>query len=467
MPERIGIMVTSYGSRGMALADAFRRSGKYDVDLYIADKQRNPFGVAIAKAHEVVPGLDIDGLYDFAKRHRSKLAFAVPGSEGPVIDGLRDRLEGDFNIPVVCPTSNAALEVSKVEQRELIERFCPEANPRYKVFQRDPADGAHIDDLRASVSEWYHKLDGRLAVKPELPGFGKGVGVSGDHFTTFDEMWDKFFWPAAQDGGKVILEEYVEGQEVSQQVFTAGGNYSLTPCVRDFKRAFNGDRGPNTGGMGTFSGPGYMLPFMDGSDWGSIQDTTARLFEGLNQVYGNELRGVSLYIAYTLTGDGAKILEINSRPGDPEWMNTVVTMEDDPVDTFLGMANDELRPVNFNEGLATVLTYAVPQTYGGKGAEIGNTRLNLGYAFLMEGLKKGKLRLFPGSMELMDDSSMHTLKSRTIASVGIGESIQEARETSLLGIAQIDGNLWHRTDIASEEYIQQCIGHMESLRGGA
>jgi len=133
--ENIGILVVSYGSRAASIVDAFKRSS-YNVRLYIADRQRNPFNLERAEEHVVIPDLSVEKIRDWVKPRAEKISFGVVCPEGPIIAGIRDVIEKDTGIPMVCPTKEYALEESKVRQRELIEKCIPDANPRYRVFRK-------------------------------------------------------------------------------------------------------------------------------------------------------------------------------------------------------------------------------------------------------------------------------------------------------------------------------------------
>ncbi|MEM1552217.1 MAG: hypothetical protein QXH03_06080, partial [Candidatus Bathyarchaeia archaeon] len=115
--ERVGILLVSYGSREAAMVDAFLRSREYRVDLYIADRQRNPFNLKRAREHVVIPDLNIEAIYKFAEKYRDEIDFGIVGPEKPIIEGIRDLIEERLNIPMICPTKEYALEKSKVLQR--------------------------------------------------------------------------------------------------------------------------------------------------------------------------------------------------------------------------------------------------------------------------------------------------------------------------------------------------------------
>jgi len=172
------------------------------------------------------------------------------------------------------------------------------------------------------------------------------------------------------------------------------------------------------------------------------------------------------------TGKGIKILEINSRPGDPEIMNLLPLIADDFADVCLRMVAGDLKGVSMEKS-ATVLTYKVPADYGGyantypdkvdKAAV--NTPVDLSKAEALTEKFGDKIRIYPGSMEVREDGKNYPLKSRAIGILGIGESIEEAREISQEGAKAITGGgLWNRTDIASKAHIAKSVQHMEQLR---
>ena len=101
--EKIGVLVVSYGAREVAMVDALLQSKKYQVELYIADKQRNPFNAEKATKHVVIPNLDVEEICKFAEANKDKIDFALVGSEKPIIEGVRDQVEKRTGIPVICP----------------------------------------------------------------------------------------------------------------------------------------------------------------------------------------------------------------------------------------------------------------------------------------------------------------------------------------------------------------------------
>lgn len=466
--DRVGILLVSYGAREAAMADQFSRSGEYKVDLYIADKQRNPFNARIAFDHAVMPGLEVQSIRRYAERHKGEIDFAVVGPEKPIIEGVRDVLEGELGIPTICPTRSYALEGSKVRQRMLLQEVLPEVNVRFKVF--DPKDLKDESSLKRGLYEWLDELGGEAVVKPDAPAAGKGVGVWGDHFNTREGLYSHFRENLAY--GPVIVEEKIIGEESSFQAFCDGAHLTPLPDTRDYKRAFDGDTGPNTGGMGSYKDVGDVLPFLSSEDREREVRIAERLFQALKGDGSNpNLIGVPFYIAFIHTRDGVKVLEINSRPGDPEIINILPVMRDDLVEVCFKILEGNLRRIDL-EAKATVVMYKVPPTYGGfleahpgrvDESQIG-LPVDLTEAQAMADGDPSRLRVYPASMELRD-GRIYPLRSRAVCTVGIGGSIQEARETALEALEKIKGGaLWHRRDIASQEHINRSIAHMRSLR---
>jgi phosphoribosylamine--glycine ligase len=467
--EHVGILVVSYGSREAALIDAFCRSQNYVVDLYVVDKQRNPFNVKRAKEHILIPSFDAEEICKFAGKYRDRIDFGIVGPEKPIIAGLRDIVEEETNIPLICPTKKYALEGSKVAQRQLFQKVVPEVNPRFKVF--DPKYYETPRKAKRALYKWLDELDNSVAVKPDAPAAGKGVGVWGDHFNTREKLYEHFL--ANFKEGPVLVEEKLEGEESSFQAFCDGKHLVAVPETRDYKRAFDGDKGPNTGGMGSYKDQSNCLPFMRKNDWEEENKIVERIFNELKGEGNNPgLRGVPFYVAFIHTRKGPMILENNSRAGDPEIMNILPILKDDFVDVCLKMIDRALTRIDI-EQKATVVSYKVPPSYGGysnKFPERVNwsgigTQVILNEAETLSSKYGRNIRVYPGSTEIRDYDEVYALKSRTVCSVGIGDDIQSARDISLEGLAAIRGAaLWNRTDIASEEHIGKSARHMEQLR---
>jgi phosphoribosylamine--glycine ligase len=363
--EKVGILAICYGSRGTAIIDAFLRSEKYAIELYVVDVNRNPVNVEKAKQHIVIPDLDVTKIMKFAEKYQKMIDFGIVGPEKPIIAGIRDILEKETNIPMICPTKKYAIEGSKVAQRQLFQEVKADVNPRFKLF--NPQDYANLADVKKDLWKWLDIFNDQVAVKPDGTTAGKGVGIWGDHFTNRQDLFQHFI--SNYQHGPVIVEEKLVGEESSFQAFCDGKNIVPLPETRDYKRAFEGDQGPNTGGMGSYKAPSDWLPFMTSQERAKEIEIVKRMFQRLKGKGSNPgLRGIPFYVAFMHTREGLKILENNSRPGDPEIMNILPLLKDDFIDVCFHMIEGTLKRVQF-EKLATVVTYKVPPTYGGRVTE--------------------------------------------------------------------------------------------------
>ena len=467
--QKTGVLVISYGAREVAMVDALLQSKKYQVALYIADKQLNPFNVEKATKHVVIPNLDVEEICKFAEANKDKISFGLVGSEKPIIEGVRDQIEKLTGIPVICPKQQFAIEVSKVEQRLLFDEIAPEANPRFKVF--NPADYKGSADVRREVYSWLDELENQAVVKPDKPALGKGVGVWGDHFANREQLFDHFL--SNFQYGSVIIEEKIDGEESSFMAFCDGKHFIPLPDTRDYKRAFDDDKGPNTGGMGSYKDAGDKLPFLTTADREAELILGNKIFKGWKSKIKDDtaLRGVPLYLAFMHTGQGIKILENNSRPGDPEIINLLALIKEDFVDLCFKMIEGNLTNIQLEQS-ASVLTYKVPPDYGGYAdvfpnqtdkAAIGSP-VDLSKAYALTKKYGNKIKIYPGSMETRNGIT-YALKSRAVGVLGIGKSIEEARQISLEGSKAISGGgLWNRNDVASQKHVAKSISHMDNLR---
>jgi phosphoribosylamine--glycine ligase len=465
--EKIGVLVVSYGSRETAMIDAFTRSQDYAVEVYVADKQRNPFNMEKAAKHVVIPDLNVEAICRFAEANKDKIDFGIVGPEKPIVEGVRDLVEKRTGIPMICPTKEYAIEESKVQQRLLFQKIVPEVNPRFKIF--DPRDYRSTSEVKKSVYGWLDELENKAVVKPDKPAAGKGVGVWGDHFTNREQLFEHFL--SNFQFGIVLIEEKVEGEESSFQAFSDGKHLVPMPDTRDYKRAFDEDKGPNTGGMGSYKEVGDVLPFLTAEDRAKEIEIVNQIFSKWKKKDSTALRGVPLYVAFMHSGSEPKILENNSRPGDPEIINILPIMKDDFVDVCFKMLEANLTHIEL-EKEATVVTYKVPPNYGGY-ADVFPTLIrkdeidkpvNLSKAYELNKKYRERLRVYPASMELRGRNT-YALKSRVVCTVGIGENIETARQISLEGTKAITGGaLWNRTDIASEQHIEASKRHIAALR---
>jgi len=293
--------------------------------------------------------------------------------------------------------------------------------------------------------------------------------VWGDHFNTREQLFEHFL--SNYEHGSVVIEEKIDGEESSFQALCDGKHLVPLPDTRDYKRAFDGDKGPNTGGMGSYKDEGDILPFLTNLDRAKELQIVSRIFQQWKGKDASSLRGVPLYVAFMHTSKELKILENNSRPGDPEIINVLPVLEDDFVDICFKILEGNLNQITLRRE-ATVVTYKVPPSYGGFSQNfprrVNNRNMDkpvdLTKAYELSRRHPDQVRIYPGSMEKRDGKNF-ALKSRAVCAVGIADCIEDARSISLEALKMIKGgSLWNRTDIASRAHINRSKKHLEKLR---
>ncbi len=437
------ILLIGNGAREHALAEAISRSEQKPW-LFSFMKSNNP-GIASLSAKTMLGGYaDLKAIKEFASEN--KIEFAVIGPEDPLNNGVVDALS-EINIPSVGPTKSLArLETSKSFTRNLVSKYNIPGNPRFRVFKA-------IDGVEAFLLE----LEG-IVLKPDGLTGGKGVLVQGDHFTTKEEALELCKQILA-DGSSLIVEEKFDGEEFSLQCLCDGKTVVGTPLVQDHKRRFYGDKGPNTGGMGSYSLTDHSMPFLRPQDLQDGLEITRQVAAALLKETGHPYKGV-MYGGFIATKDGVKLLEYNARFGDPEAMNILPLLKTDFVEVcrhIIAGTLDKLK-VEF-EHKATICKYVVPKGYGlpadHPDATSSHAKIEVGDV--------GTARLYYSSVDQRDDG-LYLSSSRAIGIVGIADTLVEARKIAEEGVKAVKGPVAYREDIGTDALIQKRIDHMKSIR---
>jgi phosphoribosylamine--glycine ligase len=427
MTERV--LLLGGGGREHALADALAP----DCELYAAAGNRNPGIDALADGFTELDTTDSDAVVDHADAIDATLV--VVGPESPLAAGVVDAL-ADAGIYAFGPKqADARIETDKPFQRQFMaEHDVP-----------GQADFAAFDDPEAAA-EYVESVDGHVAVKPAGLTGGKGVRVTGDQVSKAEAA--EYVRESGHE--EWVVEERLEGVEVTVQALVANGDVRVTPVAHDHGRAYEGDEGPNTGGMGSVAGPGRLLPFVTEDDYAAAVDTIEAVVEGLD-----DYRGV-LYGQFMLTADGPKVVEFNARFGDPEAMNTLPAMETPLLDVLVAARDDDPLPdLSFSE-TATVCKYAVPDGYPTDPE--GGTRITVDEESV------GDARLFYASVDAREDG-LYTTTSRSFAVVGTGDTLAEANETADAALTDLPDGLRARRDVGSEALLGERAETMAELRG--
>ena len=437
------ILLVGNGAREHALAEAILRS-EHTPRLFSFMKANNPGITSLSEKIKLGSYADLEAITGFSADN--KIEFAVIGPEDPLNNGVVDALS-KIGIPAVGPTKSLArLETSKSFTRNLVSKYNIPGNPPFKVFKT--IDG---------VETFLQKLTG-IVLKPDGLTGGKGVLVQGDHFTTKEEAL-KLCQQILMESQSLIIEEKFDGEEFSLQCLCDGKTVVATPLVQDHKRRFDGDKGPNTGGMGSYSLPDHSMPFLKPQDLQDGLEITRQVAAALLKETGNPYKGV-MYGGFIATKDGVKLLEYNARFGDPEAMNILPLLKTDFIEICRHIIAGTLDKLNIDfEPKATVCKYVVPKDYGlpadHPDATSSRAKIEVGDV--------GKARLYYSSVDKKEDG-LYLSSSRAIGIVGIADNLEEARKIAEEGVKAVKGPVAYRTDIGTEALIQKRVEHMKKIR---
>jgi len=439
------ILLLGNGAREHAIAEAISRSAPKP-RLFSFMKANNPGITSLSETVKLGSYSDLQAITDFATENKTE--FAVIGPEDPLKDGVVDAL-AQIGIPAVGPNKSLArLETSKSFTRNLVSKYNIPGNPQFKVF-------TSIDGVEVFLKH----LEG-IVIKPDGLTGGKGVMVQGDHFATKEDAL-KICRKILTENQSLIVEEKFDGEEFSLQCLCDGKTVVATPLVQDHKRRFAGDKGPNTGGMGSYSLANHSLPFLKPEDTLAGLEITLKVAAALLQETGSPYKGI-MYGGFIATKTGVKLLEYNARFGDPEAMNILPLLKTDFVEICRHIIDGTLDKLKIEfEPKATVCKYVVPKAYGlpadHPDAASSRAKIEVGNV--------GRARLYYSSVDKKEDG-LYLSSSRAIGIVGIADTLDKAEKITQEGVKAIKGPVAYRTDIGTDALIQKRIDHMKKIREG-
>ena len=432
------ILVVGTGAREHAICNAVK-----DAELYSIMSNKNP-GISRISKFQISSEKDLKGVKKFALDN--KIDIAIIGPEAPLEMGIVDELQ-KAGIGCVGPTKAAArIETDKAFMRDLFENHNIDGSIVYKVFDnfKDTAD--FIDEFGQD-----------LVVKPVGLTGGKGVKIVGEHLED-GEAAKKYAKDIIENKisgyGQVVIEEKLIGEEFTVQAFVDGDKIVPMPAAQDHPHAYEGDQGPITGGMGSYSDKDGLLPFLDKKSY----NQSVKIMQDTIKAVKNEVepyKGI-LYGQFMLCKEGPKLVEYNARFGDPEAMNVLPLLETDFVDLCQGIVDGNLKRANF-ESKATVCKYIVPKGYpesgqAGQILDVNESKINEESGLVYYAAVNQK------------DNRIYTSSSRALGLVGIGDSIADAEEICENVTKYVKGEVYHRRDVGTADLIQKRIKHMETIR---
>jgi len=432
------ILVVGTGAREHAICNAVK-----DAELYSIMSNKNP-GISRISKFQISSEKDIKGVKKFALKN--KIDIAIIGPEAPLEMGIVDELQKS-GIGCVGPTKAAArIETDKAFMRDLFETHNIDGSIVYKVFDNIKDTSDFIDEFGQDV-----------VVKPVGLTGGKGVKIVGEHLED-GEAAKKYVREIIENKisgySQVVIEEKLIGEEFTVQAFVDGDKIVPMPAAQDHPHAYEGDQGPITGGMGSYSDKDGLLPFLDKKSY----DQSVKIMQNTVKAVKNEVgpyKGI-LYGQFMLCKEGPKLVEYNARFGDPEAMNVLPLLETDFVDLCSGIVDGNLKRANF-EIKATVCKYIVPKGYPESGQadqilDVNESKINEESGLVYYAAVNQK------------DNKIYTSASRALGLVGIGDSIADAEEICENVTKYVKGEVYHRRDVGTADLIQKRIKHMETIR---
>ncbi len=439
------VLAVGGGAREHAIVAALARAG---ADVFACLKNKNPGICKAAKGYALVDESDIPKVIQFAKL--SAVELAVIGPETPLEAGLADGLRS-AGIPTASPSKSAArIETSKSFMRELMARHKVKGSIGFAVVDTTRDLALALDDLGMNV-----------VVKPTGLTGGKGVKVVGEHLMTRKdilEYGDEILSKNTGGNAKIVLEERLVGEELTIQAFCDGQRVVPMPAVQDHKRAYEGDKGPNTGGMGSYSQKGGLLPFLGRGEYEDAVKIMENVISALRKD-GAEYRG-TLYGQFMLTREGPKVIEFNARFGDPEAMNVLSLLNSDFAAICEKMASGGISTKDAAfDAKSSVCKYVVPEGYGTKSLAGEEIKVD------EQAIAREGARLYYASVNEREEK-IYTTTSRSVGIVGIADSIEDSERIAENAIRHVSGRIHVRHDIAKKGMLDAKVRRMEEIRRG-
>lgn len=436
------ILVVGTGAREHAICQAAIKDE--ETKIYSIMSNQNP-GIAKISDFKIASENDIPRVTKFAVEN--KVDMAIIGPEAPLEKGIVNSLL-EAGVDCVGPTMEAAkIETDKAFMRNLFRDYKIRGELIYRVFDDAQEAGDFIDDFSKDV-----------VVKPIGLTGGKGVKIVGEQLKDNEEAksYVKEIIDTKMSGyAGVVIEERAVGEEFTVQAFVDGKNIAPMPVVQDHPYAFEGDQGPITGGMGSYSDTDGLLPFLDEKYRDESVGIIEKTVEAINKEVG-PYKGF-LYGQFMLTNEGPKLIEYNARFGDPEAMNVLPLLQTNFIDICKSIVDGNLKGVEF-DSLATVCKYIVPQGYPGKA--IPNQVINVDE----EKINENNTLVYYAAVN-QKDNKIYTSSSRALALVSVGDTISEAEQICETSTQFVDGDVYHRRDVGTSELIEKRVKHMNELLG--
>ena len=461
---KMKVMGVGGGAREHALAEAIARS-RHISKIYWVSELRNPGIYKLVKRlggeYVLANTRDTEKIADLADKWH--VDIVVIGPEEPNFYGVPDKIE-ERGIPCIgAKRELSIIEMSKAELRRLQWRY---NIPGRLLFRTYRSYKESLDDLErySNTLTWLNNV----ALKPARQAGGKGVKIIEDMQLYLHQDKEKFKerhvkWLEEYMGKysdieeKILLEEKVWGPEYTIQAFADGKSVIGMPLVQDNKNAYDFDIGPETGGMGSYTGHGLLLPFITIEEYNQSLEIVRDVVDAIQKITGEHYHGFIAGQMMLTEVNGPTLIEVYSRLGDPEGVNAMALLKTDIIEIFEAIINEHLSSmkIEFSDD-ATVVKALAPKGY----PDFRQVAKNHSVYVDEDLIASAGCKLYWGSAHLEDDN-IFTSGSRLLEILSFGDGSNEASEKiekclSLKPVRLLDGwGLFHRKDIGSEEMVSR------------
>lgn len=414
------VLVVGQGGREHAIIKSLKKSPKVDT-IYCAPGNGGIEAEAICLP---IKEDDFQGLVDAVKQNNIDLT--IVGPEKPLFEGVVDYFR-ENNLAIIGPTKAAAMiEGSKSFAKDLMKKYgIPTAD--YESF--DNSDSAIQYVLTKQIP---------IVIKADGLAAGKGVTVAHTKEEAIEAIRDIMDNRAFGDAGKrVVIEEFLQGEELTVMAFVDGATVRRMEPAQDHKPVYDGDKGPNTGGMGSYS----PVPQIDKTTLDKIGDEVLNRITAALLEEGIYYSGI-LYAGLILTKQGPKVIEFNSRFGDPEAQVVLPRLKNDLLEIFIAIRDRKLERISLEwKSKSAVCVIMVSEGYP--------LEYRTGLPIAMEHLPDAAILFISGARNV--NGNLLTTGGRVLGVTGIAEDLAEAKRIAYQGVSQIHFDGAHyRTDIATK-----------------
>jgi phosphoribosylamine---glycine ligase len=467
------VMGVGGGAREHALAWKISLSDHKPEIFWIAEN-RNPGIHRICKDNngELRTGRTTDPKTIVRSARGWGIDMVVVGPEEPGFQGIPDALETEGIQCVGASQQVSIIERSKADLRRLQWEHNLPGKLLFRTF-KNAREASDYIRKNVETQPWLQNI----VIKPARQSGGKGVKLIEDRQAYLHDEKGRFkeaYFDSLQASmagysdieDKILIEEKAWGPEYSLQCFTDGKTVVGTPLVQDNKSAHEFDSGPETGGMGSISGPDLTLPFITREEYDKSLNTIEGIVESIQKKTGKSYHGMVGGQMMLTQNEGPTVIEMYSRLGDPEALNILAMLKTDIVDVFQAIVERHLSKLRleFTDEEAVVVKIVAPNGYPEKRDSAKGHPVQV----LETNIKRNGCCVFWGNADLQEDGQVMTGGSRLLALMAMDHTLPPASakiEKAMSSVQLADGwGLYHRNDIGSEQLLAKRQNAAERVR---